>query len=269
MSTDRLLALFTLALAIVGFLQFLALVLQAALFLRSLNLIREQATEMHSQRLIMRDQFQTMQKQVLEMGKQTAVLERSVTVAEKSAFAAAANIKIFKDKERARLRIEVANLSIKEREFLTHAVTSTIFHDGPTNAIYVDGRAEALLSDKQELPRPLAEADWPMTLGQVIKPEDKPIEFQARFHTLGLELSSEQIKAINEGKLFVHFFGHIRFQDVFGDKWVLRFRRRWEFTSMKLPPGMPLFGTWLQYGPDSENSEMRDIQIPSHGPRRY
>ena len=152
--------------------------------------------------------------------------------------------------------MESYDLGIKEEEFLTHTVTSTVFHDGLTNAINVDGHADVELSDKMGLP--LAEAGWPMLLRQVIKPEDKPIELNTRFHSFGFKLSPEQVNAINEGKTYVHFFGQIRFQDVFGDRWLLKFRRRWEFRILPLPSGMPRFGVWLKYGPDGENSETHE-----------
>lgn len=257
-STDKWLTRFTGALVIVGFLQVVTLVWQAVVFRKSLKKIGEQATEMHGQRLIMHDQFETMQNQVLEMGKQTRLLERSVSVAEKSADAAAANIQIFKDKERARLRIEVRDLRLElDSPIGRHVVASTIFHDGLTNAINVDGHARAVVSDQLELLP--AEGSWPMLLPQVIKTKDDPIQVHTPFYTnLGFKLSPEQVEAINTDKAFMHFFGQIRFEDVFGDRWVLRFRRRWAFSLLTPPPTMPRFGSWFKYGPDSENSETRE-----------
>jgi len=86
---------------------------------------------------IMDGQLKAMQQQLLEMSKQTEVLEKSVAAAQSRADAANANIELVVNEERTRIFVEVDELDLAETVEFTHRVKYRVIFHSPTVA-FVD-----------------------------------------------------------------------------------------------------------------------------------
>jgi F0F1-type ATP synthase membrane subunit b/b' len=191
------------------------------------NLMNDQLTEMKEARKQTDKLIKAASDQVTEMknaGMQTA---RLITTAEKSADAAKANaevaredVEMFINKERARLRVEVDALKLTPPiNNMAHTVTYKILFYGFTDA-FITSSAHYAVATKESTPhvdRDLIENLFEINIPRVITPSTAIME-RSQFIFPEIKLKQPTIDGINQGMLFVHFFGFIKYSDVSGEK---------------------------------------------------
>jgi hypothetical protein len=104
----------------------------------------------------------------------------------------------------------------------------SITQDGPTNAYSIRGEFKIVINESSS-PPPM-EAMWTMDIPTTIKPTVEPIIAHAFIPT---DVTQEFINNLDGGKVFMHFFGFISYQDVFGTDRKTTFRYMWTCDEME------------------------------------
>jgi len=147
------------------------------------------------------------------ISKQTILLRKSVEAAQSSAIAAIENVRVIKDKERARITIEPGEVKLgTPQEPWKYKVFYKAFCAGTTPAYIQNSTVMARISNHEKAENDLA-GSVPMKLGTILSPG-------GRIHsTFVFDLPQTDITdAIQNGDLFVHFYALISYEDIFGDK---------------------------------------------------
>jgi hypothetical protein len=196
--------------------------------------------------------LRAIERQAIQMERQTGILEKSVVLAEKSAETARQNIEMFVSRERGHLRVQVMPLEWPLQPGpakLKYKVT----HSGATEAYIESSCARAEITDS---PEPGDDTQWwpAMSIPQTITPNDRVIEAYVQEIFPKLTLEQPDIEAIDRGEKFIHFRGFIRYNDVFGTERSTRFRRVWEVSKVRNPDGTRS-ARWNKRGGPKDNSE--------------
>jgi hypothetical protein len=187
---------------------------------------------------LMRGQLEEMKGSGIQMSKQVDILEKSVAAAEKSADAAKDTVELLINKERAWLKVDVEDFGLPkgtENKPWYPWVNYKVFHFGPSNAILTDSVVKAILTESAEVPDD-SERIWGMPIHetsiskQTIRPGQEPldgavpIEVPPRFVATPSEQDIEDLK---RGTKFLHFWGLLKYSDVFGKTRITKFRFVW------------------------------------------
>lgn len=196
--------------------------------------------------------LRAIERQAVTMERQTNVLEKSVELAEKSAETAKQNLEMFMSRERGHLRVEVMPLDWPLKPGAP-ALRYRVTLYGSTEAYVTGSCARAELTDSSE---PGEDKHWfpAMSIPQVIAPDNRVIEAEARGVYPRLSLDEAEIDALNAGRKFIHFRGFVKYNDVFGTERWARFRRVWELSPLKLADGSRP-GHWSKRGGSKDNAE--------------
>jgi hypothetical protein len=197
-----------------------------------------------------------------------AVLEKSVAAARAGADAAASQIQLVKDKERARVRIEFKRLDLSfNPQPGGYKVKFKVFLDGATEAYILETHCIAEIYDPASTNYDIGGG---MGLPQVITPAERVIEQRVALFTESCgcppevcDPNEERVQLAREGELPVVVNGFIRYKDLFGGKWRVRFNLRWQyyrdFPTLKINLSG---GAWESSGPNGEYEET-DEQNPN------
>jgi hypothetical protein len=212
---QRKLTWFTGILAVVGVLQLIVMFLTWRVYSR-------QAGIMEQQRETMQNQWTTMQGQLTQMvnaGQKTdSLIAQTVIQTEKTGIAANAakqsadtakdNVRLIIEKERSRITVEIpSKLTITNTMFNTINFKVHVF--APTPAIIIDAQVGAQITDSRDLKtRWLIHA---MNLSSIQTRMSSVIEK----NTVLFENGNGLMEAINAKTKFVHFWGIIKYKDVF------------------------------------------------------
>jgi hypothetical protein len=241
---QRKIEIFTGGLVIVG-------VLQAGVMFLTWLVYRRQAGIMEQQRATMESQWTTMQGQLAHMRKQTDILDKSVTAAEKSAEAANRGVEIMISKERARLFIEVEPLSIPDSPSPLFSVKHRVRIHGSTDAIIIESGGCAAIGDSKDIPNIETFLCLPAVRDEIISPTSQEHSYTPVLASQGgISIGQSDLDDLTKGAKFVHFWGFIRYQDLFGSEYVRRFRKQWQ-------PFPGIGGCWLDRGSEEENNETK------------
>jgi hypothetical protein len=185
------------------------------------------------------------------INRQASIMERQTKAAQQAAEAAAQNIQILISKERARLQMEVGSHEIATvyDPLLEHKVEFRLRCYGTTQATIVETRAWGQINDSREWHR--GESYGPLLIPSVLNP---PEGAEGSFLlSYGGALSSpiDVGEMITAGKLFAHFYGYIRYEDIFGGQWKYPFRYAWII-------GQYGHGQWLGSTEARQNLEIED-----------
>jgi hypothetical protein len=163
------------------------------------------------------------------------------------------------ERERARLLVDpcyTGNLSsiLKPRSDEIPILEETaieIHQHGPTKAFNVTGFAKAQLTTSQDPPemKDMYRLDIPTIVDRT---DDKPIVANVYIPVS----REEEIEAIRDKRLYVHLFGVITYDDVFGDPHRTPFRYIWKVDVHWEPPDEPV----------DRGSEVDDSGWELHGP---
>jgi hypothetical protein len=228
---NRWLMYFTGALVVVGVLQFGGMIWQAVLLRetrkdvgRQADWIEAQAGHMSSQveemKLQRSQTVEEMRRQAYQMGEQAAAGHRAARAASESARAALSQIKMMKQKERARLSVtkpyEIKSLDAGV--FGLNFVTLGIENLGYTNAYNVSVQGEADMT-----------YDGSLAELKNLSPVDAPnvIKGESGVQTIEFVFVSDwdRMKDIPKGKFaWIHVKGFARYDDVFGESHITGFR---------------------------------------------
>jgi hypothetical protein len=228
------------ALAVLAALQFLALLWQGYAIGKILGGITIHAYEMEHQSTVMNEQLKIMAEQLTAL-KETAV------AASASATAAKESVGLIVQKERARLRIELAPF------YLNFGAPSpanyAVQHEGSTDAFVLNSHAAIYVSDSRE-PDPSLGNGKPMPIPSAITPQSPVVLAQDVLHPC----TEEEIDSVRQLKSFVHFTGFVRYKDVFDGEHETRFNRVWSIAKMSHLGEEP-FTYWEHCGGADENRE--------------
>lgn len=189
-------------------------------------------------------------RQADHMERQTGILERSVKAAEESVAVARENMGLLIGKERARVRVEVQELSLKPAPdgFPFDEVEYRIELHGSTPAFIKETVAYAYISNS-DIPEYSA-INPPMRLPAVITPAHSSIT--ERCLVFSMWAGTVQITDIFALKAFIHFHGFIRYDDVFEREHKTTFRYVWKVAKTK---SGSMITYWVKCGKPEDNSE--------------
>jgi hypothetical protein len=197
----------------------------------------------------------------LAIAYQAREMRRATKEMEKSSKAAADNIELFISKERARLLVAIkydeASFQFDQLKPLApldvvwEVVKIEISQHGPTKAFNVVGRAVSLLStSKLPLQSRVLEA---MSLPAIIEGVSSPI-----VEAIHIPISNaDELDEIQNERLFVHMFGEITYEDVFGRTHRTPFRYMWKIEGFYMEETEGDSWTdasgWVQWGEPEDN----------------
>jgi hypothetical protein len=179
--------------------------------------------------------------------KQTRLLRETVNVAKE-------NISIIVAKERARLELDpgiLAIASVHDPLPINGVVRYTVRCQGTTPATIIGTRAWAQVSDSQN---PFYGENYSqLFIPTVLLPTSKECEGELSLSVPeGLVANPFEFGDMIRGrKLFVHFYGYIRYEDIFEGKWRYPFRYIWVTETNKS-------GKWVRSNAEGDNTETKD-----------
>lgn len=201
------------------------------------------------------------------MNRQNVVALAAAKAAQENAKTAADQIRMMKDKERGRLRLDFEDLDLTRTPSINTVIVSfRICLDGSTQAYVLDAECFAGVFAKDEVP---SQRVWspPMAIPPVVTPAMGPVNSFTLVHhgvnlwTLGL--SEPTILSVQDSESRVCCEGHIRYRDVFGGTWRFNFKRRWEYFCEPLPEDEAWQGgQWEKYGGPEDNGEYEIEPVP-------
>jgi hypothetical protein len=196
--------------------------------------------------------LRAIERQAIQMERQTGILQQSVALAEKSAETAKQNIELFVSRERAHLRVDITPLEWPLQAGIPKLSYRVTLH-GATEAYVAMSCFRAELTDS---PEPTDDGHWSpaMSIPQVITPDQRTLEVQVPGIYPKLALEQDDIDAVEAGKKFIHVRGFIKYNDVFGTERWTRFRRMWEISPLRRADGTR-HGRWSRRGSANDNSE--------------
>jgi hypothetical protein len=200
---------------------------------------------------------------------------KSADAAKLNAIAAKQAVEIVISKERCRIRMMTpGGLKLPYRS--TQTTHESVFESNDPQQLYyrvnwygltegyvVEAVHGACVSDSQEPPNtpssPIDQFPWRLD----------PTDPEQAWWTVSVRMlprleSMDDIADVIEGRKFIHFWGFIRYRDVFFDVFrqrrITAYRYVWNFTGnpVDTPVGTPLggrFGRWIKCGPPEENRQ--------------
>jgi CRISPR/Cas system CMR-associated protein Cmr5 small subunit len=164
------------------------------------------------------------------MAKQTEKMERSVAASEKSAEAALAQIQMVKDKERARLEIELDEFVFDPniKPFFLQSVNWRVTLHGPTQATILNERMVASIGEPEE-DLLFDFGLYEMPLPNIITPLEQIIRGSCMISPTSATVENVgalTLNSLRDEKVVLYCVGQIVFKDVFGDVWELPFKRK-------------------------------------------
>lgn len=234
---------------------------------RQAEIAEAQHLQMIRQEEYSRQQWRAMHEQGITMKEQFAEMERQTKAAENNAIAALDNaqtaqdsLNMFISKERARLRVELANVRDTPRYLL---VPITLALSGVSEAEILDFRSACTAGSKEDLiPISAMLISWmPEDYPRVITPRDPRAELTRAAipsATFKEEDASTIVAMLKTGALDVFCRGSILYQDIFGQKWRRNFSRMWTYGTVLGTLGGS--GQWVDYGEQRDNEEKRSAE---------
>ncbi len=148
----------------------------------------------------------------------------------------------FISKERARLSIEVETLVYEDAD-LIHGVHYKVRLYGPTIALVKQSCATAEMTGSKETPNIVCDFSIPVILPKIITaPETRVFAL----------LTDNDMEAVQIEKKFIHFWGCIQYEDIFGGQHTTMWSYRWDDSLRAYFPGVT--GNWIE-GPAEYNQQ--------------
>jgi hypothetical protein len=248
---QRKLEWFTGGLVIVGMMQAFTMIWQACLLRGTLKTIDQQATDARSSSgaaaSIAQQTLAAIERQAKHMEDQSRALVQSVAVAHESAKVAQKNLDAMINRERARVRVEIVGLDMGESGFAR--VNFAVHCHGPTAAFISDARVRSELGTSTEAPSEIP--IFPMRIPPVLT-NPKTQDHSYIWNAIGL--SKGEIGKFNGGEQIVHFWGFVKYKDVFGVDRETSFCHVYKAAHLKMLNGS-VFRTWVTNGPPEANRE--------------
>jgi hypothetical protein len=195
-------------------------------------------------------QAEIMEEQAKAAKANASAAEANAIAAKEGAEATKQSIEMLIKKERPRIRIEPGKLTIHPPgdPLSIHETNYKVFCYGTTPAFIEDAYATVSITNSEEPPDARA---VPMSLTPVLNQNPEGIEKSALVFQ---DLDPNVFEGVNERKLFAHFYGLIKYKDVFDRGHETKFRYLWRVTNLLSSRGGP-YAFWMKHGPDTDNSE--------------
>lgn len=188
--------------------------------------------------------------QIGEMRSQAGILRRQIELMKEQS-------DLMVGKERAKLRIELEPFrptrSSDERDI--YSVVGSVSIYGYTEAFIVRTQIYAWIS-VDGIFNPLPEWHFQITgVPSVVRAGTLPISFTTFVNAKDGPAMENEIVPVCEKRASIYCKAKIEFSDAFGQRWVLRLRRRFDFLWPSLAPDA--IGEWKDTGPPEDNGEYR------------
>src|SRR5580704_3724991 len=194
------------------------------------------------------------------MDGQFGVMRESVEVARESAKAAQANIEIFINKERARLRVSLQPPSLSlEPYVIAHLVTYEITYYGLTEARIIDSKVQAVATNSVDPPDLGSFLISTMDIPQIIT-GSTPLKAKTTLLCLrdvGVlhKFTPQEIDDIEQKRMFIHCRGFVAYKDTFGRDRKTSFCYLWVPSDPFEGVRVPVLDKWERSGPPEANEE--------------
>jgi hypothetical protein len=199
-------------------------------------------------------QASVMEFQAGQMVNQTLSIQSSVSAAQASADAANSQIKLMKDKERARIQVKPIDFdTVYLDENKSNYMTIEFLNLGPTHALNVRAEGDGWFTVKDFDPQEFELTD--LVLPPVLRPNSPetswvPLVFEGK--------AGEEVRNM-KAKIFIEMMGSVEYEDVFGESHKTTFHYRmfvYGWTKSAIPGGttkMKRMGGWSNTGPTEDN----------------
>jgi hypothetical protein len=207
----------------------------------------------------------TLKETLAAIKSQVDLMRDQTKAAQDAAKAAADNVELIIDKERARLIIRLDDNPIDRFKGLPDdkgmpvvdlegsrvhfdSIKIVVSQHGPTTAFNVDGvyRVAFLPSADPPAVEHMRQMNFLPTL--IGKSEPIPLEFE-------FDITESVLEGIQNEEIFVHFFGEITYEDIFGRKHRTPFRYRWDVDWEPSEDGdREDTSDWTRCGPPEDNA---------------
>jgi len=159
-------------------------------------------------------------------------VERQTKATEDAANAAGRSVDIIISKERARIQIEMKGdpmICGPEDPIPINEVKYIVRCHGTTPAHILDTHAWAVISDSDiSSDHLLIDEFYPaMIIPSIVTPTNEGVETAASLVGDALTHGIDIADLVRKGDLLVHFYGSIKYRDVFGGTWIYEFKHRW------------------------------------------
>jgi hypothetical protein len=204
---------------IVGVLQFIALIVQAYVFWRTLTEVGRQAA--------------TLEEHSEHLSGLVRAANANAEAAKTNAEVASNNLEMFIGKERPWLKIELEPLSLQPPSvgppFILAHYKLRIY--GPTEAFILQSSIYGILTDSDKIEDAKATLGGSVVTESVISPtyvpEDRFVLVMKKSDKWDVSPTQEDIGDVDEGKKFIHIWGYVRYKDRFGREHWTKIRYIW------------------------------------------
>jgi hypothetical protein len=227
---------FTGLLVVVGF-------LQVWLLHRTLGAIKRQASLLDRQAGIMESQ--------------TSHLEDSVAVARDAAKAAQASVDAAINKERARIKIGLEPINPSSQQVGFNAVACWLMNYGPTPAFIDDFRARFLHAAQKEIVSDYAQCRQVLYAESLQSNTRTPQTFLVILEPNNGSLAEQEVMSIRKGESFLHYYGFVKYRDVFNRNRRTTIHMRWTMRWGGMIQGQ-IMQWWDPVGSPQENGDTED-----------
>jgi hypothetical protein len=190
---------------------------------------------------------QAMKESTTEVKRQADIMERQTKATEDTAKAARDNMDLLVAKERACIEIEPRGWKICATvdPLPYSSVTFAVRCHGATRAEIVEAVARATVSDSCEAP--LNKTYLPMSLAPTLISGSTTEKEAFLFDDLPEIEEEVSSSTFGDPRMIIHFWGYVRYADIFGGRWKRSFRYMWA------PPNPYGGGQW-----QGGNEEIKD-----------
>lgn len=194
------------------------------------------------------------------MQGQLAEMKAGGELTKASADAARDSVEIVISKERARLSVEPELLKLPNEKSDTafFSVCYRIKHQGATDAKIIGGETFALLTDSEAAPSLDDAMSWGISAPQWFTKEDSAENHYQAVWKVGkiANVDMEDARDLRGGKQFIHFWGFIKYEDIFGRSRMCTFRWMWKRSEFQFGRSSAEdLGYWRKYGSDQDNND--------------
>jgi hypothetical protein len=194
------------------------------------------------------------------INRQAGILERQAAATEKAADAARDGAEATKRSIEVMIKKERARLKVRMKPFNLHPIAGhpsieyAVSYYGIANASIKEAGVTAYVSNSSE--RETGGLAFPVPQIPEIITASTPPMHAATFLQPNMIVEDATIDDIEKGKLFVHFWGNIKYDDGFGEVRETNFRYLWTVTSLRsLSGGGRPYSYWKQHGEEADNRE--------------
>jgi hypothetical protein len=242
--SDWLLAVFTLALVVVGVLQWRVLLKHETWMQKNVEMVTRIASAADANTRAIESQATILKGQIAIMESQNRTMQESVTVAKDAA-------EVEAEKERARLKIAVENII---PQISLNSVVCYLENYGVTPAFIGDFRVRFLYSIVRDI-APDYTLCQQVLYGESLQAKERTAKsFLILLEPIDSSLTEDDVMKVRNNEAFIHFYGFVKYQDVFKRDRQATIHVRWTMRWGGTREGM-ITQWWERVGLPEENAD--------------